>query len=259
MAAARGMRQGSRLAMAALLLLLLLLAAGRGAAAVPAPDMRGTLHLPGSSLSVESSLISTPASNDAGDSGSSDGGSGTAPSAVRLAFRDSDGEITVMWSSQMALAQPCVQLYAAAPEAPPPVAPPLRAALLPGGSGSGGLAPPPAVQTVCGSSAAFVEPATGLVSQHLSTVVLAGLAPGQRYHYRCGSDASGWSAWRTFQAKRSAEQVSAAAPVTVQPCRLALAAPRWVRSLRSRARASGLACRPRPLFNTHSPAPAALP
>lgn len=218
MAATAGARHGGRPVAPTLLLLVLLLVTARGAAAVPAPDMRAALHRPGSSLSSEGGPIST----SGGDSDDVDSGSpastGTAPTAIRLAFADSDDGMTVMWSSQAAPGQSCVQLCATAPESPLPTAPLPQSALLPGGSGSARLEPPPPAQTVCGSSAPFVEPATGTVSQHLSTVALTGLAPGQHYRYRCGSDVGGWSAWRTFRAKRSTEQVSAAAPVSEQAC-----------------------------------------
>ena len=62
--------------------------------------------------------------------------------------------------------------------------------------------------TACGSSFPFVEPGSGAVSQHVHKVVLRSLVPGERYRYRCGSAASGggdgcgWSAWRSFTAKR---------------------------------------------------------
>ncbi|KAI7840052.1 hypothetical protein COHA_006183 [Chlorella ohadii] len=109
------------------------------------------------------------------DGGWASGGSGTAPRAVRLAVGDSDDEMVVMWSSQVAAEQACVQLYVAAPAGE---APQHTAQLLLGGSGGSG----------------------------------GGSGTGQRYRYRCGSDGGGWSPWRTFRAKRSAGQVSAEEP-----------------------------------------------
>jgi hypothetical protein len=75
-------------------------------------------------------------------------------------------------------------------------------------------APPPEVHTACGSSATLIEPATVQPSLHLHTTTLRGLAPGQPYRYRCGSEAGGWSGWLVLRAKRSATQFSPEAPVS---------------------------------------------
>lgn len=232
-AGAPGRRCGAAAATA--LLVALALANTHVAAALAPPNMGSSLRHSSSSSSssqvadASASLLGGETALDDLYSGS--GGSGAAPRAIRLALGDSDDEMVVMWSAQAVADQACVQLYAAAP-LPPDGLQAAAARLLAGwdgtsggssgatssGRGGGGSAsaepePPPAVQTVCGSTAPFVEPATGEASQQLSTVVLRGLAPGQHYHYRCGSDAGGWSAWRTFRAKRSMEQVSAADPV----------------------------------------------
>lgn len=228
-AGAPGRRCGAAAATA--LLLALALANMHVAAALALPNMGSSLRHSSSSGAADAfaSLLGGDTALD--DPYSDSGGSSTAPRGIRLAFGDSGDAMVVMWSSQAAADQACVLLYAAAPashEGPQPAAARLlvsghgtsggSSGATSGGRGSGGSTsaepePPPAVQTVCGSNAPFVEPATGEASQHLSTVVLRGLAPGQHYHYRCGSDAGGWSAWRTFRAKRSVEQVSAAEPV----------------------------------------------
>ena len=249
-AGAPGRRCGAAAATA--LLLALALANTHVAAALAPPNMGSSLRH-SSSSSSSSQVADASASLLGGETGLDDlysgsGGSGAAPRAIRLALGDSDDEMVVMWSAQAVADQACVQLYAAA-QLPPDGLQAAAARLLAGwdgtsggssgatssGRGGGGSAsaepePPPAVQTVCGSTAPFVEPATGEASQQLYTVVLRGLAPGQHYHYRCGSDAGGWSAWRTFRAKRSMEQVSAADPVrlvaAVSPARCCVPLPR---------------------------------
>lgn len=230
--------QRGRPAAAAALLALLALSAACGAAAVAPPSMSSSLRLPsdsdaaaiGSSSDSGSWLFDGPLDGEAADGSSaewaSSSGSSTAPKAVRLAVGDSDDEMVVVWSTQAATDQACVQLYAA-PPAPEDDGGGNGSRRGNGGAVGSGLGssgrvsvggtepePPPAVQTVCGSSAPFVEPATGEASQQLSTVVLRDLAPGQQYRYRCGSDGGGWSAWRAFRAKRSTGQVSSAEPVS---------------------------------------------
>ena len=74
--------------------------------------------------------------------------------------------------------------------------------------------PQPALQTACGSSTPFVEPATGAVSLLVHRVVLAGLPPGRALRYRCGSAADGWSRWLASRSRRAPSQFSTDAPVS---------------------------------------------
>lgn len=163
-------------------------------------------------------IMPAPLAADAAGTPGGSRPSGTLPAGVHLSLGDSEDSVVVMWSTAQQPDAACVQLYAADAGAQPGSATARRLQHLQ--AGQPGVAQPlqlpqpaPQVQTVCGSSTPFVEPSTERVSQHLSTVVLAGLAPGLRYRYRCGSDAGGWTDWRAFRAKRSAAQFSEQAPV----------------------------------------------
>ena len=204
--------------------LLLLLAAGTAAVALPAP-WRQLLH-GGNSRGANTPQLDVEAAAAAGDTDGCGIGSGTDPEGLRLSLGDADDEIVVMWSTRLPTRQSCVQ-YQREPLLRPQLQRRRRrhgawrvGPHSSGGSDSSGSAAARRLQmdpvgaetlggsTACGSSFPFVEPGSGAVSQHVHKVVLRSLVPGERYRYRCGSAASGggdgcgWSAWRSFTAKR---------------------------------------------------------
>lgn len=232
---------GQALARAALLLFLAALPLAK-----PANPDGGAplLQQPGSEGKGSSSRIS-------GSMAGSGSGGGTRPEAVRLALGDAAGRVTVMWHTQLPTAESCLQFQVLAAQDPAEQTPSSSSSdgpaasrrqrfvgpLLPGqtarGDGGGASsahgaakrllgaaeaahAEPPGpedVQTECGGSTPFIEPATGQPSLHLHTVALQGLPPGQAVRYRCGSADGGWSDWRVFRAPRAPWQFGPDAPV----------------------------------------------